>query len=318
MRKIRRAVIPAAGLGTRFLPATKDVPKEMLPVVDRPAIHYVVEDAVVAGCDIIYIITGSGKEAIQRYFSRAPELERVLKEKGKEEQLEEIQRISEMAEVVYLDQKEPKGLGHAVNCAKNHIGGEDFLVLLGDDIFLTKNGMNVSEQLIAVHKKYSSPVFAVQKVSKEDISKFGSIDGKKFTSIKLDGRVPVNLYRVNKLIEKPKPEEAPSLLATMGRYIFPPEIFEYLDKVKPSSRGEIELTDAMNEMNKDIEFIACEYDGKRYDLGDKVGWLIANIEVGLDREDIGPKLREYFDSPQFSEKLKEYEMKINGRKVDEI
>lgn len=284
--KIKKAVIPAAGLGTRLLPITKSMPKEMLPIVDRPVIHYVVEEAVKAGIDDILIITGKGKRAIEDYFDRSFELEFYLKERGKEKELKEIEEIGEMVNIHYIRQKKPLGLGDAILHAEKHVNEEPFAVLLGDDIILSKSP--AIKQLMEVFERFGTSVLGVERVSWEDVSKYGIVDGKEFQK---------GLYQVLDLIEKPSREEAPSNVAIIGRYILTPEIFDALREVKPDKRGEIQLTDALRLLvNKGNKMLAKEVEGKRLDVGDKFSFIKANIEIALTREELKDKLKAYLNS----------------------
>lgn len=270
-----KAVIPAAGLGTRMLPATKSMPKEMLPVVDKPVIQYVVEEAVEAGFDEILIVTGRGKRAVEDHFDYSVELEAFLKMKGKEEQLRQTKAISELADIHYVRQKEPLGLGHAILCAKTFVGGDDFAVLLGDDIFL--GSPSPTKALAKVHREFSAPCFAVLEVARSEISRYGSIKPE---------RVRDGLHRVRGMVEKPKPEDAPSLLAAMGRYVFTPDIFGLLAKTKPGVGGEIQLTDAMAKLAARREMYAVETDCRRLDVGSLEGFIEANVYMALRRKDM--------------------------------
>ncbi|MCD6513064.1 MAG: UTP--glucose-1-phosphate uridylyltransferase GalU [Thermoplasmata archaeon] len=269
-----KAIIPAAGLGTRFLPMTKNSPKEMLPVVDKPAIQYVVEEAVNSGINDIVIVTGRGKEVIENHFDVAYELEKILEKRNKYEMLKEVRRIAELADIYYIRQKEPLGLGHAIYVARKHIHDEAFAVLLGDDIIISEKPCIA--QLIEVHKKVNASIIGVKRVSKEDVSKYGIIKYSK---------IDENLYRIEELVEKPSPDEAPSDMAVMGRYVLMPKLFEYLGRAKPGKNEEIQLTDALNEMLQEEEIYAYEFDGKRYDLGNKLDWIKINVEMALKREE---------------------------------
>jgi len=284
--KITKAVIPAAGLGTRFLPATKAQPKEMLPIVDKPAIQYIVEEAVASGIEDILIITGRGKRAIEDHFDRAVELELLLEEKGNGELLKMVREISNMADIHYIRQKEPKGLGHAIYCAKKFIGNEPFAVLLGDDI--VRSEVPCLKQLINVYERYRVSILGVQEVKKEEVSRYGIV---KIMDVNRN-----SVFEIEDLIEKPKPEEAPSNLAIMGRYILTPEIFEALGKTQPGAGGEIQLTDALKELRKKQSMFAYIFEGKRYDVGDKLGYLIATVEIALGRKDISNDFEEYLKS----------------------
>ncbi len=282
--KVRKAIIPAAGLGTRFLPATKAAPKEMLPVVDKPVIQYVVEEAVASGVETIIFITGRGKNAIENHFDRAVELEEVLQKRGEDSRLEELRRISELAEIVYIRQKEPKGLGHAVWCARSVIGQEPFAVLLGDDIIDPQGSKPCLAQIMDVQEERGGMAVAVQEVPKDQVNRYGIIGGKALTQ---------RLWKVNELVEKPSPQESPSQLAVIGRYILPPEIFRILEETQPGVAGEIQLTDALVRLMAKEPLFALAFFGRRFDTGDKLGFLQAAIAFALDREDLGPSLRKW-------------------------
>ncbi|MBC7092387.1 MAG: UTP--glucose-1-phosphate uridylyltransferase GalU, partial [Nitrososphaeria archaeon] len=283
MVRVRKAVIPAAGLGTRLLPVTKSMPKEMLPIVDKPVIHYVVEEAVKAGIDDIIIITGKGKRAIEDYFDRSFELEFYLREKGKEEELKQIEEIGEMVDIYYVRQKKPLGLGDAILYAEKHVNGEPFAVLLGDDIIISENP--AIKQLIEIFEHFNTPVLGVERVPWENVSKYGIVDGKE---------IQKGLYEVRNLIEKPSKEETPSNIAIVGRYVLTPEVFDALKDVKPGKGGEIQLTDALKlVVEKGTKMLAKEIEGGRYDVGTKLGFIIANIEVALARKDLRDDLRSY-------------------------
>jgi UTP--glucose-1-phosphate uridylyltransferase len=277
-----KAVIPAAGLGTRFLPVTKAQPKEMLPIVDKPTIQYVVEEAVESGIEDILIITGRGKRAIEDHFDKSAELESYLWSKDKMEELKTVQQISEMARIFYVRQREPLGLGHAVLCAKEYVNDDEFAVLLGDDIVVADTPC--TEQLATVFKKRGRSVVAVEEIPSSEAHLYGIVSGKEIDD---------NLYSIEEFIEKPPKGEAKSNLASMGRYFFSPEIFEYLEKTRPDARGEIQLTDAIGLMAKEQEVLALKYEGRRFDVGSNLGWIVANIELGLRREDVGQRLRHY-------------------------
>ncbi|KYO66925.1 UTP--glucose-1-phosphate uridylyltransferase GalU [Thermovenabulum gondwanense] len=280
--KIKKAVIPAAGLGTRFLPATKAQPKEMLPIIDKPTIQYIVEEAVNSGIEEILIITGRNKRAIEDHFDKNVELELELKKKGNGELLKLVEDISNLADIHYIRQKEPRGLGHAIYCAKAFVGNEPFAVLLGDDVI--DSDVPVLKQMIKVYEKYNCSIIGVQEVKREDVSKYGIIDAKP-----IDERI----YKVENLVEKPPVEEAPSNLAILGRYIITPKIFEILENTKPGRGGEIQLTDALKGL-LDYEVIyAYNFEGKRYDVGDKMGYLAATVEFALKREDLNGEFRNY-------------------------
>lgn len=280
--KVRKAIIPAAGLGTRFLPATKAQPKEMLPIVDKPTIQYIIEEAIESGIEEILIITGRNKRAIEDHFDRSIELELSLEKKNKKELLELVRNISNMVNIHYVRQKEPKGLGHAIYCAKSFVGNEPFAVLLGDDVVYAKKPC--LKQMIEAYDEYKTTILGVQEVAKEDVSKYGIVDGKH-----IDGRV----YKVYDLIEKPSIDEAPSNIAILGRYIINPAIFDILEHTKPGKGGEIQLTDALKELAKHEAMYAYNFEGRRYDVGNKLGFLEATVEFALRREDLREEFLEY-------------------------
>lgn len=280
--KIRTAVIPAAGLGTRFLPATKAQPKEMLPIVDKPTIQYIVEEAVAAGIEDIIIITGRGKRAIEDHFDKSFELEHTLQSSGKTEVLKEVQAISDMVRIHYVRQKEPLGLGHAIHCAKVHVGDSPFAVLLGDDVFVSKTP--AIGQMIDAYHEYGGAILAVAQVPEKDIPNYGILDAEK---------VRENLFRVNDMVEKPSIAEAPSNLAVMGRYILPPEIFTILDTLPPGKNNEIQLTDAIKILNQRQQVYGFVYEGKRYDVGNKEGFLEATVDFALMRSDLHDSFAAY-------------------------
>jgi UTP--glucose-1-phosphate uridylyltransferase len=285
--KIRKAVFPAAGLGTRFLPATKASPKEMLPLVDKPLIQYSVEEAVESGCDSILIITGRDKTAIEDHFDIAFELEQTLKEKGKVELLEQVHAISELAQITYTRQKQALGLGHAIYQAKNFVGDEPFAALLADDVVDAERP--ALRQMIDVFEKYGDPVIATMQVEGEAISRFGVIDA---------DEVEPGVYKVKDMVEKPPFADAPSDLAIIGRYIFTPDIFDAIEKTEPGAGGEIQITDAMRLLLKKRPLYAVKLDGRRHDAGDKLGFLIATVEFALKRDDLSADFREYLKSLQ--------------------
>jgi UTP--glucose-1-phosphate uridylyltransferase len=284
-QKVRKAVFPAAGLGTRFLPATKASPKEMLPLVDKPLIQYVVEEAVASGIESVIIVTGRGKASIEDHFDVSFELERLLEERGKQEELKAMRAISEMARVSYVRQQEALGLGHAVLQARDLVGDEPFAVMLSDDIIDSETP--ALRQLLDVYEKYDAPVVAVFDVEGEAISRFGVIDG---------DEVEAGVYKIKDMVEKPPQNEAPSNLAIIGRYILTPDIFEEIEKTTPGAIGEIQITDAMRSLLKKRPFYAVRFQGKRYDAGDKLGFLIATVEFALKHEDLAPEFREYLQS----------------------
>ncbi|MGM0805009.1 MAG: UTP--glucose-1-phosphate uridylyltransferase GalU [Bacillota bacterium] len=280
--RVKKAIIPAAGLGTRFLPATKAMPKEMLPIVDKPTIQYIVEEAVASGIEDIIIVTGKGKRAIEDHFDMSLELEQNLYEKGKLELLEEVRKSTNLVDIHYIRQKEPKGLGHAIWCARKFIGNEPFAVLLGDDI--VKSDTPCLEQLMKQYHQLQSSVIGVQKVADDQVSRYGIIDGKQ-----LDDR----LYSVLDLVEKPKLAEAPSNIAILGRYILTPRIFDLLENQKPGAGGEIQLTDAIAELNALEDVYAYDFEGIRYDVGEKLGFIKTTIDFALEREDLRHELLNY-------------------------
>lgn len=282
--KVRKAIIPAAGLGTRFLPATKAQPKEMLPIVDKPTIQYIVEEAIASGIEDIIIVSGRSKRAIEDHFDKSYELEETLLKKNKLELLDQVQAISNMANIHYIRQKEALGLGHAINCARSFIGNEPFAVLLGDDIVQSEKPC--LKQLIEVFDRYHSSVVGVQPVADEDVSKYGIIDPK-------GNEIEPGVINVQSLVEKPKAEHAPSNYAIMGRYVLRPEIFNILETLPPGAGGEIQLTDAINELNRIQEVLAYHFNGVRYDVGDKFGFVKATLDFALQREDIKEDVRKY-------------------------
>ena len=275
-KKIRKAIIPAAGLGTRFLPATKAQPKEMLPIVDKPTIQYIIEEAVASGIEEILIITGRNKKCIEDHFDKSVELEMELEKNNKNELLELVQDISDMVDIHYIRQKEPSGLGHAIRCAKAFVGNEPFAILLGDDI-VYNNQKPCLKQLIECYNEYKTSILGVQTVDKEDVSKYGIVDG-----ILIEDRV----CKVKGLVEKPSVDEAPSNTAILGRYIVTPKIFDILDNTKPGKGNEIQLTDALLELIKEEAMYAYNFEGKRYDVGDKLGFLEATVEYALRKPEI--------------------------------
>jgi len=282
---VRKAIIPAAGLGTRFLPATKAQPKEMLPIVDKPTLQYIIEEAVESGIEEILIITGRNKKSIEDHFDKSVELELELKAKGKQELLEEVRKISNMVNIHYIRQKEPKGLGHAIYCAKSFIGNEPCAVLLGDDIVYSEKPC--LKQLIEVYEYYNSSVLGVQQIEQKDVHKYGIVDGQK---------IDTTVSRVNRLVEKPKTEEAPSNIAILGRYIITPAIFDILENTQPGANGEIQLTDALNQLSRTEAVYAYEFSGRRFDVGDKLGFLEATVEYALRRDELREPFLNYLNS----------------------
>ncbi|MBI0578265.1 UTP--glucose-1-phosphate uridylyltransferase GalU [Neobacillus cucumis] len=280
--KVRKAIIPAAGLGTRFLPATKAQPKEMLPIVDKPTLQYIIEEAVASGIEEILIITGRNKKSIEDHFDKSVELELELEARGKFDLLAEVRRISEMVNIHYIRQKEPKGLGHAIYCAKSFIGNEPFAVLLGDDIVYSEKPC--LKQMIEKYEEYKTTILGVQEVAAEDTDKYGIIEGKE---------IEERIYKVKGLVEKPASDSAPSNIAILGRYIINPAIFELLEKTKPGKGGEIQLTDALKELAQKEAMYAYVFEGKRYDVGDKQGFLQATVEFALRRDDLREEFLKY-------------------------
>lgn len=280
--KVKKAIIPAAGLGTRFLPATKAQPKEMLPIVDKPTIQYIIEEAVASGIEEILIITGRNKRAIEDHFDKSVELEKELEEHNKTELLSMVQEISNMVNIYYIRQKEPKGLGHAISCAKTFVGDEPFAVMLGDDIVHSETPC--LKQLIDCYNEYKTTILGVQEVPKEEVSKYGIVQG-----LHIEDRV----HKVKDLIEKPSMDEAPSNIAILGRYIITPKIFSILENTTPGKNGEIQLTDALKTLIKDEAMYAYNFQGRRYDVGDKLGFLEATVEFALKREDLKEEFMNY-------------------------
>ena len=290
IKKVRKAVIPAAGLGTRVLPATKAQPKEMLVIVDKPALQYLVEELVSAGIEEILIITGRNKGSIENHFDYSYELEKTLEEKGKKDLLKIVNNISEMSNIYYVRQKRPLGLGHAISCAEAFVGDEPFVVLLGDDIIYTdkdKGQSPVTKQLVEKYNELQGgTILGVQEVPHENVSKYGIIKPLK--------QIDEKTVAVEDFIEKPSIAEAPSNLAALGRYVLEPEIFSYLKRTKPGKGGEIQLTDAILAMKNDGEKLyAYNFDGLRYDTGDKFGMFVANVEFGLRHEELKDKVKDY-------------------------
>ncbi|CAG7603995.1 UTP--glucose-1-phosphate uridylyltransferase [Paenibacillus solanacearum] len=281
---IRKAIIPAAGLGTRFLPATKAQPKEMLPIVDKPAIQYIVEEAISSGIEDIIIVTGRHKRAIEDHFDKSIELEAALEHKGSLELLEIVRSVSNLADVHYIRQKEPLGLGHAVLTARKFIGNEPFAVLLGDDIIRSEKPC--LKQMIELYEQTETSVIAVQEVPWEDVGKYGIVSPDPLTASDR------HCY-IDDLVEKPERDKAPSNLAVIGRYIIMPEIFAILENSKPGRNGEIQLTDALGELNRMRRMIACQFDGKRYDVGDKLGFVEATVEMALASDELNEPLKQY-------------------------
>jgi UTP--glucose-1-phosphate uridylyltransferase len=281
-RKIRKAVFPAAGLGTRFLPATKASPKEMLPLVDKPLIQYAVEEAVASGIESVLIITGREKSSIENHFDISFELEQVLKEKGKTDLFEQVRAISDIVQLTYTRQKQALGLGHAIYQAKDFVGDEPFAALLADDVIDAETP--ALKQMIDVYEKYDAPVIATMQVEGEAISRFGVIDA---------DEVEPGIFKIKDMVEKPPYSEAPSDLAIIGRYIFTPDIFPAIEQTKPGAGGEIQITDAMRSLLQTRPLYAVRLEGTRHDAGDKLGFLIATVQFALKRKDLGDDFREY-------------------------
>ena len=278
---VKKAVIPAAGLGTRFLPATKAQPKEMLPIVDKPTLQYIIEEAVASGVEEILIITGRNKKSIEDHFDKSVELELELENKGKTDLLEIVRGISNMVNIHYIRQKEPKGLGDAIYCARYFIGDEPFAIMLGDDMVDNGQGPPCLKQLIDAYEAHNASILGVQEVDKENTDKYGIIDGQKLSD---------NIYKVKARVEKPDPDQAPSNVAILGRYIITPQIFDILGQIPPGKNGEIQLTDALEILKDKEDMYAYVFEGRRYDLGDKLGFLQATVDAALKK----PELRDEF------------------------
>ena len=281
-KRVRKAIIPAAGLGTRFLPATKAQAKEMLPIVDKPTLQYIIEEAIESGIEEILIVTGRSKKSIEDHFDRSVELELELEQKGKTEMLEMVQDISNMVNIHYIRQKEPKGLGHAVHCAKSFIGNEPFAVLLGDDIVDAETPC--LKQMIDAYDEYKTSILGVQEVAKENVDKYGILDVKY-----IEDRV----YKVKDMVEKPSVEDAPSNIAILGRYIITPEIFNILENQEAGKGGEIQLTDALQTLATKEAIYAYNFEGRRYDVGDKLGFLEATVDFALKRPELRDELEAF-------------------------
>lgn len=288
MKKIKRAVFPAAGLGTRFLPATKAQPKEMLPLVDRPIIQYSVEEAIASGLRDLIIITGRGKNAIEDHFDVSFELEKILEERGNSDLLKSVRAVSDMVQIAYVRQKEALGLGHALQVARGLVNKEPFAVLLGDDIIEAETPC--VKQMIEIYEKYHASVVAIMEVAPEEVTRYGIIDGVKLAGS--EGRV----FEVRNMVEKPKIKDAPSNLAIIGRYILTPGIFKALEKTKRGSGGEIQLTDGLRHLLKAERIVGYKFKGKRHDAGDKLGFLQATVEFALKNPELGKAFRSYLKS----------------------
>ena len=283
--EIKKAVIPVAGLGTRFLPATKTVPKELLPIVDIPAIQYVVQEAMESGITEVIFVTGRGKDGIEDHFDEAPELEQVLEERGQKEMLETLRRISKMTEVVSVRQKRPLGLGHAVLCARDLVGNEPFAVLLSDD--LIDASVPCLQQLLKVAAERDDSVIALRRVPDQEVQRYGIVGGKELSR---------RLYEVKEMVEKPQPSEAPSRLAIIGRYILRPEIFSILENINPGRGGEIQLTDGISQLARQKKVYGYEFEGNHYDIGDKMGFIRATVAYALKRSELKEQVRAYLQS----------------------
>jgi UTP--glucose-1-phosphate uridylyltransferase len=290
LAKVRKAVFPAAGLGTRFLPATKAQPKEMLPLVDKPLIQYGVEEAIHSGIQNMIIVTGRGKSAIEDHFDVSFELEQLLESRGKKDLLAVVRNVSDMIDVAYIRQKEALGLGHAVLRAKDLVGQESFAVVLSDDVIAAE--IPCLRQLLDIHEFFGAPVLAVMEVPKESLSSYGVVDADPVAHNGPKDR----LFRIRDMVEKPKPSEAPSNLAIIGRYVLTPEIFDCITQVEPGSGGEIQLTDGLKQLLRSRPIYAYRFEGTRYDAGDKLGFLKATVEFALQRDDLGGPFREYLKS----------------------
>ena len=286
-KEIKKAVIPAAGLGTRFLPATKAIPKEMLPLVDIPTVQYIVKEAVESGIEEILIITNSNKHCMENHFDRSYELESRLLESDKKEEYNMICDIANMANIYYVRQKQPKGLGHAILCAKSFIGDDPFAVLLGDDVVENHDGKPALMQLIEAYNAVQASIVGVQTLSDDDVSKYGIVDPAKGENVE-NKRV-----KLRSMVEKPSKEEAPSNMAVLGRYVLTPEIFDYLETQTPGAGGEIQLTDAIKNLMISQSVYAYDFDGIRYDVGDKFGFIKATVEYALERDELKDKLQDY-------------------------
>lgn len=280
--KVRKAVVLAAGYGTRLLPATKAQPKEALPLVDKPIIQYTVEEAVDSGITQVIIVTAMGKRAIEDHFDRSLELEMALREKGDLDRLAEVQRISELASIVYVRQKQQLGIGHAVLQTRDLVGNEPFVLFFPDDVIVAERP--VALQMIGVFEEFGGPVLGVQRVAREEISQYGVVEGEP---------VREGVWRVRSLVEKPDPDEAPSDLGIVGRYVLTPDVFDVIERTPPGKNGEIQITDALNTLASRRPMFAYQFEGKRYDTGRPLGFLQASVELALLRPDIGPKFREY-------------------------
>lgn len=293
-RKIRKAVIPAAGLGTRFLPATKAQPKEMLPIVDKPTLQYIIEEAVASGIEEILIITGKNKKSIEDHFDKSVELELELEQKGKTELLETVRDISKMINIYYIRQKEPRGLGDAIYCARSFIGDEPFAVMLGDDI--VDNDVPCLRQLMDAYEEYRTTILGVQMVEQENVNKYGIIETK---------HIEDRVYKVKDLVEKPEIDKAPSNIAILGRYIITPEIFDILEDLPVGKGGEVQLTDALKRLSKKEAMYAYNFEGRRYDVGDKLGFLEATVDFALKKDELRDDFMKYLKKVSLEDAGKE-------------
>ena len=299
--KVKKAIIPAAGLGTRFLPATKAQPKEMLPIVDKPTIQYIIEEAIASGIEEILIITGRNKKSIEDHFDKSIELELQLEQTGKDEYLKMVRDISNMANIYFVRQKEPKGLGHAINCAKAFVGNEPFAVMLGDDI--VDSEVPCLKQLMDCYSEYETSILGVQQVPATEVSKYGIVNGTEIED---------NVYKLKDVVEKPKVSEAPSNVAILGRYIITPRIFDILDNTKPGKGGEIQLTDALKTLMEEEDMYACNFKGRRYDVGDKQGFLQATVEYALKDEELKENFMQYLLTIKDNDSFKELYKQCNN------
>jgi len=305
--KVKKAIIPAAGLGTRFLPATKALPKEMLPIVDKPTMQYIIEEAIESGIEEILIITGRNKKSIEDHFDKSVELELELENKHKDELLKQVRDISNMVNIHFIRQKEPKGLGHAINCARAFVGNEPFAVMLGDDI--VDASTPCLKQLMDCFEEKGTTILGVQEVDKENVDKYGIVDG-----IQISDKV----YKVNNLVEKPQVDLAPSNVAILGRYIITPEIFDILDNTKPGKGGEIQLTDALKTLIASQDMHAYIFEGRRYDVGDKLGFLQATVEFALKRDELKVPFMEYLQTLKHNDKFKRLYEEIREKASSEV
>jgi UTP--glucose-1-phosphate uridylyltransferase len=288
--KVKKAIIPAAGLGTRFLPATKAQPKEMLPIVDKPTIQYIIEEAVASGIEEILIITGRNKKSIEDHFDKSVELELELENKHNDDLLKQVRDISNLVNIHFIRQKEPRGLGHAINCARTFVGNEPFAVMLGDDI--VDSNTPCLKQLIDCFEEKKATILGVQEVARENVNKYGIVDG-----VQISDKV----YKVNNLVEKPQVDVAPSNVAILGRYIITPDIFDILDNTKPGKGNEIQLTDALKTLSLQQDMYAYIFEGRRHDVGDKLGFLEATVEFALKRDDLKVPFMKYLQSLKYND-----------------